>query len=42
VNEAASPSAEPCVLFIAFEQPLDAIPMKMAAETKAAATATRK
>jgi mannose-6-phosphate isomerase-like protein (cupin superfamily) len=41
VHEAACLSAEPCVLFIAFEQPLDAIPMKMAAakaaEAKAAA-----
>jgi len=46
VHEAACLSAEPCVLFIAFEQPLDAIPMKMAAakaaEAKAAATQTRK
>jgi hypothetical protein len=44
VHEAACLSAEPCVLFIAFEQPLDAIPMKMAAakaaEAKAAAAAT--
>lgn len=42
VHEAACLSADPCVLFIAFEQPLDAIPMKMAAakaaEAKAAAT----
>jgi quercetin dioxygenase-like cupin family protein len=46
VHEAACLSAEPCVLFIAFEQPLDAIPMKMAAakaaEAKAAATETKK
>ena len=46
VHEAACLSAEPCVLFIAFEQPLDAIPMKMAApkaaEPKTAATETRK
>ncbi len=46
VHEAVCLSAEPCVLFIAFEQPLDAIPMKMAAakaaEAKAAATATKK
>ena len=46
VHEAACLSADPCVLFIAFEQPLDAIPMKMAAakaaEAKAAATETKK
>lgn len=46
VHEAACLSAEPCVLFIAFEQPLDAIPMKMAAakaaEAKAAATQSKK
>ena len=46
VHEAACLSAEPCVLFIAFEQPLDAIPMKMAAakaaESKAATTAPKK
>ena len=46
VHEAACLSVEPCVLFIAFEQPLDAIPIKMAAakaaEAKAAATETRK
>jgi len=45
VHEAACLSAEPCVLFIAFEQPLDAIPMKMAAakaaEAKAAADAKK-
>jgi quercetin dioxygenase-like cupin family protein len=46
VHEAACLSAEPCVLFIAFEQPLDAIPMKMstakAAEAKAPAIDTKK
>ena len=46
VHEAACLSTEPCVLFIAFEQPLDAIPMKMAAakaaETKAATTEPKK
>jgi quercetin dioxygenase-like cupin family protein len=46
VHEAVCLSAEPCVLFIAFEQPLDAIPMKMAAskepKAKAAATETKK
>ena len=46
VHEATCLSADPCVLFIAFEQPLDAIPMKMAAakaaEAKAAATETKK
>jgi quercetin dioxygenase-like cupin family protein len=46
VHEAACLSAEPCVLFIAFEQPLDAIPMKRAAakaaEAKAAGTQTKK
>ena len=46
VHEAACLSAEPYELFIAFEQPLDAIPMKMAAakaaETKAATTAPKK
>jgi hypothetical protein len=46
VHEGACLSAEPCVLFIAFEQPLDAIPMKMAAakaaEAKAATAETRK
>jgi quercetin dioxygenase-like cupin family protein len=46
VHEAVCLSAEPCVLFIAFEQPLDAIPMKLAAakaaETKAASTAPKK
>ena len=46
VHEAVCTSAEPCVLFIAFEQPLDAIPMKMAAakaaEAKATATETKK
>ena len=45
VHEAACLSAVPCVLFIAFEQPLDAIPMKMAAakaaEAKAAATESK-
>ena len=45
VHEATCLSADPCVLFIAFEQPLDAIPMKMAAakaaEAKAATTETR-
>jgi quercetin dioxygenase-like cupin family protein len=30
-HEARCVSADPCILFIAFEQPLDAIPMKMAA-----------
>jgi quercetin dioxygenase-like cupin family protein len=46
VHEAVCLSAESCVLFIAFEQPLDAIPMKMAtakaAETKAVSTAPKK
>ena len=46
VHEAACLSAEPCVLIIAFGQPLDVIPMKMAAakaaEAKAAATETKK
>ena len=46
VHEAACLSTEPCVLFIAFEQPLDAIPMKMAAakavETKAPTTEPKK
>ena len=46
VHEAACVSAEPCVLFIAFEQPLDAIPMKMAAtkaaESKATSSGTKK
>ena len=46
VHEAACLSTEPCVLFIAFEQPLDAIPVKMAAakaaETKAATTEPKK
>ncbi len=46
VHEAACLSAEPCVLFIAFEQPVDAIPMKMAAakaaEAKAASTGVKK
>ncbi len=46
VHEAACVSAEPCVLFIAFEQPLDAIPMKMAAakaaEAKAQTSGTKK
>jgi quercetin dioxygenase-like cupin family protein len=46
VHEAACLSTEPCVLFIAFEQPLDAIPMKMAAakavEAKAATTEPKK
>ncbi|HSQ10997.1 MAG TPA: cupin domain-containing protein [Burkholderiaceae bacterium] len=40
VHEAACLSVEPCVLFIAFEQPLDAIPMKMAAAKAAEAKAT--
>ena len=31
VHEATCLSSEPCVLFIAFEQPLDAIPAKLAA-----------
>lgn len=43
-HEATCLSAEPCVLFIAFEQPLDAIPVQMgaakAAEPKAASAAT--
>lgn len=39
VHEAACLSADPCVLFIAFEQPLDAIPMKMAAAKAAEAKA---
>jgi quercetin dioxygenase-like cupin family protein len=39
VHEADCLSAEPCVLFIAFEQPLDAIPMKMAAAKAAEAKA---
>ena len=45
VHEASCLSADPCVLFIAFEQPLDAIPMKMAAAKAAeakAATETKK
>jgi len=46
VHEATCLSADPCVLFIAFEQPLDAIPMKMAAakaaEAKAATTESKK
>jgi quercetin dioxygenase-like cupin family protein len=46
VHEAVCLSAEPCVLFIAFEQPLDAIPMKMAAakpaDAKSATTTTKK
>ena len=46
VHEAACLSTAPCVLFIAFEQPLDAIPMKMAAakaaEAKAATTEPKK
>jgi quercetin dioxygenase-like cupin family protein len=45
-HEASCLSNEPCVLFIAFEQPLDAIPMKMmaakAAEAKAATAAGTK
>ncbi len=46
VHEATCLSVDPCVLFIAFEQPLDAIPMKAAAakatEAKAATTETKK
>jgi quercetin dioxygenase-like cupin family protein len=46
VHEASCISAEPCVLFIAFEQPLDAIPVKMAAskaaEAKAPSPGTKK
>ena len=40
VHEAVCVSAEPCVLFIAFELPLDAIPMKMAAAKAAEAKST--
>jgi quercetin dioxygenase-like cupin family protein len=38
VHQAACVSSEPCVLFIAFEQPLDAIPANMAAAKAAEAT----
>jgi mannose-6-phosphate isomerase-like protein (cupin superfamily) len=38
VHQAACVSSEPCVLFIAFEQPLDAIPANMAAVKATEAT----